>query len=464
MVLSFSTNPYNNYYAANSKEFISLDKAAKQDIRPETRYDLLPGNADSFAADLEKYSKQFGYGFLLNIPTMRRVDATDANVLIYSNQIHMLETWNRVTDENVAINANEIWGARDWTRGAINNKQIAEMTATRGEIGTAQAVTLIGRKKFLERWKSTILSHQVMQLLTPEAQIAIKINKKKYQWTDPLTEETIDDGRSLLNEVLKLMRPDVQTNVYAELAKIKSIKPVDHAFNIIKWHSAMESKRISIEYKVPGAYHESQYIMDYLDASLTVEVKSFKAEVNIIRNRYLRGNPDGWNASYIAGEIIKTYNNMFEDGTWNREIGEKDQIIALTTKLIEMQAKFDKQVASFATQAAIKENHKDPAPKTDTRRSKKEPYTVEAWRMIKKEDTVSVKGKNYFWCTGDHWSGGEKHNGMYADHKTCDHDSWRKTVNDRRAARNPGKSSNDTPAPASTPTNPGMKLSLNDKL
>ncbi len=54
--------------------------------------------------------------------------------------------------------------------------------------------------------------------------------------------------------------------------------------------------------------------MDYLDASLTIEAKSFKAEVNIIRNRYLRGNPDGWNATYIAGEIIKTYNNMFEDG------------------------------------------------------------------------------------------------------------------------------------------------------
>jgi len=41
MVLSFLTNPYNNYYAANSKEFISLDKAAKQDICPETRYDVL---------------------------------------------------------------------------------------------------------------------------------------------------------------------------------------------------------------------------------------------------------------------------------------------------------------------------------------------------------------------------------------------------------------------------------------
>ena len=42
---------------------------------------------------------------------------------------------------------------------------------------------------------------------------------------------------------------------------------------------------------------------------------------------------------------------MFEDSTWEREIGKKDQIIALTTKLSEMQSKFNQQVASFATQA-----------------------------------------------------------------------------------------------------------------
>ncbi len=163
-----------------------------------------------------------------------------------------------------------------------------------------------------------------MEMLTPEAQIAIKILKNRFQWTNPLPNEMIDDGGSLLNEVLKLKHPDVQTNVYAELAKIKSIKPVDYAFNIIKWHSAIESKRISIENKVPGVYHESQYIMNYLDASLTVDVKSFKAEVNIFCNRYLRGNPNRWNASYISGKIIKIYNNMFEYGTWTQEIGEKD--------------------------------------------------------------------------------------------------------------------------------------------
>ncbi len=80
------------------------------------------------------------------------------------------------------------------------------------------------------------------------------------------------------------MRPDVQTNVYAKLAKINAIKPINHGYNMVKWHSTMESKCIAIELKVPGSYHESQYIMDYLNVALTIEAKTFKAEVNIICN------------------------------------------------------------------------------------------------------------------------------------------------------------------------------------
>ncbi len=181
MVLSFSTNPYNNYYAANSKEFISLDKAAKQDFRPGTCYDLLPGNADSFAVDLKKYAKHYGYSFLLNVPSTRAVHATNVNAFVYLDQVHMLETWNQVTDANIVINANKIWGTRDWSQGTPvgGTFQIAEMNAARVEIGTANAVSLIGCKKFLECWKSTILSHQVMEMLTPEAQIAIKHSQEQ---------------------------------------------------------------------------------------------------------------------------------------------------------------------------------------------------------------------------------------------------------------------------------------------
>jgi hypothetical protein len=51
---------------------------------------------------------------------------------------------------------------------------------------------------------------------------------------------------------------------------------------------------------------------------------------------------------------------------------------------------------------------------------------------------------------------------MYADHKSADHDMWRKTIDDCRVTRTSGKSSNDTPVPA-TPIIE-QKFTLNDKL
>jgi hypothetical protein len=73
-----------------------------------------------------------------------------------------------------------------------------------------------------------------------------------------------------------------------------------------------------------------------------------------------------------------------------------------------------------------------------------------------------VNGKDYFWCTGDHYSGSEKYNGMYADHKSADHNMWHKTIDDCRVTPTSGKSLNDTSAPA-TPTI-AQKLTLNNKL
>jgi hypothetical protein len=249
-----------------------------------------------------------------------------------------------------------------------------------------------------------------MALLTPKAQATIKIKDHVYQWIDPMSDKILVDGCLLLNEALKLMHPYVQTNVYAELAKIKAIKPVDHGYNIVKWHLAMESKRIGIEQKVPGLYHESQYIMDYLDASLAVEAKSFKAEVNIICNKYLCRNPERWNATYISGNIIKAYNNVFKNGTWKCEISKKDQIIAaLSTKVAELQAKLEnqvKQVVALATQTK-KKIAPDLANEGSTHCSNGDPYTVVAWQLTKKEGKVQLHGKYYFWCTGNHWSAEE---------------------------------------------------------
>jgi hypothetical protein len=84
---------------------------------------------------------------------------------------------------------------------------------------------------------------------------------------------------------------------------------------------------------------------------------------------------------YISSKIINMYNSMFEDGAWKHEISEKDQIIALPTKVAEQQAKLKnqvKQVVALATQAK-KGIAPDLANEGSTCRSKSDPYTVAAW-------------------------------------------------------------------------------------
>jgi hypothetical protein len=115
-----------------------------------------------------------------------------------------------------------------------------------------------------------------------------------------------------------------------------------------------------------------------------------------------------------------------KDGTWQRKIREKDQIIALTTKVAKLQTKLEKQVVAFATQAksVINPSSEINANGGKGYGKKDGPYTVTEWRLTKKEDTVTSNSKTYHWCNGHHYSGGIKYNGICADHKSCDHDLW----------------------------------------
>jgi hypothetical protein len=95
-------------------------------------------------------------------------------------------------------------------------------------------------------------------------------------------------------------------------------------------------------------------------------------------------------------------------------------------KVAHFQTKLDKQVVAFATQAKSVINPSSEINANGGKRHGKKDgsYTVAEWRLTKKEDTVTSNGKKYRRGTGDHYSGGTKFNGMYADQKSCDHEAW----------------------------------------
>jgi hypothetical protein len=51
---------------------------------------------------------------------------------------------------------------------------------------------------------------------------------------------------------------------------------------------------------------------------------------------------------------------------------------------------------------------------------------------------------------------------MYANHKSSDHNAWRKSFDDAKVNWNSGKTSNESPSPAAASV-PAQKLALDDK-
>ena len=63
--------------------------------------------------------------------------------------------------------------------------------------------------------------------------------------------------------------------VFNDIMKIKQLKLSQHNNNVTTWLTAMEEKHINIELKVPGAYHNDQYILDIFQGSLEAKCKAF---------------------------------------------------------------------------------------------------------------------------------------------------------------------------------------------
>ena len=478
----FSTNPYSSYHASNSKEFIELNKAALIHFKPDKQFDLLPSSADAFAAALEASSKRFSYhGALKRIPTTCTVAAADkGGAITFGNQKDLLESWNQISLETILKNANQTWGDKTWTN--VIPHAIEDLSAARGELTAGVRGTLNdeGKKIFLLRWRSTMMAHHCIQLLTPEAQGLMKIYQSQFEWFHDGSGETIQDGLTLATLILQKMRPNVKINVFNEIMKIKQLKLDQFGNNVTTWLTKMEEKRINIELKVPGSYHDDQYIMDIFQGALEAKCKAFCAEVQSMKQKWLLGNADNWTKDNIVSTLIQYFTNMSEDGTWKKENAETDQIIALTTIVKELSSKLERNTIALATATSGGGAGGGTGGSGGgagggggtTRREKKAPYTVKPWRLEHKGDTVTVDGDTWHWCTKDHYSGGNTYNGMYAKHDNSGHDAWRKEIDDKREAnhrarKGAGGGANTPGAPvAPTPANmnPTKKLALSESL
>ena len=178
------------------------------------------------------------------------------------------------------------------------------------------------------------------------------------------------------------------------------------------------------------------FLVDLFDGYLKTPCQEFKAKIQSMKNEYRLGNSDETRET-IVSNTITTFVNMRDDDTWSGGIQRTDQVIALSTQINSVQKQLESALAKIKK---LEPGNNTPASGTKPGANEKDGknWTVKPWRLTFTTEEVSKNGRTHYWCKGDHWSAGVKHNGMYCTHKTADHDVWRKEMDEKKRIRREG--------------------------
>ena len=462
MAQLLTTQPYGQYHASNSKEYMSLRNAAITNFKPDQTFELETKNANDYLSQISENGQSFCFlGLISRVPTECDIDAADANQITYREKRDIINTFDAITMDHVQKNATMLWGNKTWT--TTDDKEICDPTTARDELTTnGQALTATGKALLLKRFQSQILAAQCLKSLNADGRKALRVEKSKYEWCHPTSGELVCDGLTVLHIIITKLRPNKLITAYDEITKIKKVLPASYKNDMARWDTAFEAARINIELLLPGEYSDTAFKTDYLNAALTVQCKSFTAEVSSIKTQWQLGT--SFPRDTLRSRITQMYVNFEADGTWARELGEVNQIIALTTQVRELSNKM-KDTVALATGASSSTTAGAPPSTGRAGRHNGGAWTVAEWRLKYDGDSKkSPDGHMYHWCKEDHWSGGKVHNGMYARHEPGKHKEWRAEMDERREKSRKGTASasgaDSEPATSSTQAGEATKKKL----
>ena len=190
------------------------------------------------------------------------------------------------------------------------------------------------------------------------------------------------------------MRLNVRVNVFNEIGTMKDVTLEICDNNTVEWISKMEMKRINIKLEISGAYNDDKLIMDICAGAILAKCKKSTNEIQSQKHKWILGTLPNSGRIDTTNSMIQLYYNLIEYGTQKKYLIETDQIMALTTLMHEMQGTIKINNIALAT------NAKEQATEHHTKkncRPLKVPYTVEAWQLVKKEDTVTVDEMTWYW-------------------------------------------------------------------
>ena len=227
------------------------------------------------------------------------------------------------------------------------------MNTARGKVtgGVRGTLNDTGKALFLKRWRSMMMDHHALLLLTDTAKLSIKNHVTTYEHCNPDTGETAYDGPKILSIIFQKMRPNVRVNVFNEIGTMKDVTLESCDNNVFECIYNMEMKLINIKINIPGAYEDDKFLMDVYAGDLLEKWKTFTNKIQSQKQKWILGTLPKSGCINTTNSMIHIYSNLIEYGKQKEYLAETDQIVALTTLVHEMKGTLKSNTIALATKA-----------------------------------------------------------------------------------------------------------------
>ena len=431
----WTENPMQGKFNPGTKSGEAIFKLKTKGLPEGKRISLDPQYAQQFRRLLQAKSATFG-AIVTKVPV--EFDAA-GNPTKYKN---LTTEYSSIELERLQRNALKRFGT-----AIAETDPIPSAPFTKRDLDPANDAD--DKKLFYERVDANVVTEWIPQVLDDVSYSTLLLSMDEFTFVDTNGSQTFE-GTIMLKKVLDELDPCVVVGVENLRKKLEEIR-------LDKYNENVKDMITDIEHtykQILALGKDCESIRRYVITALaSAKNKRFKDYVHRMNDDVESGTGQYCNFDWkqICASAKTKYVNMSSTGEWNEVNPHEAKLLALATKVDQL----EKQNAALATT-----NASNSAPPQNNVRSNVDRTLaggVERWRTVKKGPSIQVDGKTFFWCPH------HKHpkgffDGLYCIHRPENHAEWKAKYKKNRPT---DTNADDKDAPADDGK---KKLSINQRL
>ena len=473
-------SPFDKFWDLSQKSAQEHWLVASKAASDNSCFDVSVATAEQFLELLKDKSEYFWWGLIMSVPIVgdgsfdgskdKLANGEETMKVAIIDRVNLLTHWTKVPTVKCQQLAQWYNGANSVLLTNAFEEDPTKRKVVALDCNKDNNKGLARRHKIQLRIIDQLILHVLKNHLTTSTYKSFFAHRHDFSFIDEISGNEIHSGLVLMRKMLDDCKPKTIVEVRhleRELDSIILWPTHDNNVRLLTTHMMTLLQEIHAK-TGKHSYTDQRFITNLFCVLETSPTAKFLSFVDQLKSSWIM--EDISLPSDIIQKLDKMHRNMVADGSWTNTNEKDTKIVALTSMVNDMKAKYGmlaKKVLFKGNPCKLGSQPKkaDDFPNNGKKQTK---TCCPSWQVTKKGNIIKHKGCKYVWCP-KHTSKDGSINGLYMP-SSHNHNEWAKAKADKTAAfkkrKEDAKKSGDkqaSPAKKSKSKGEDLKLALSSK-